>query len=68
MSLGRAHWPRAAVAAPGPEGLIRKSRPLDTGCHSNHSNQHKRERGVTGLVAEGGSLVDGNDGGKRKSV
>lgn len=45
VSLGRAHWPRAAVAAHWSEGLVRKSSPLNMGCYSNHSNQHKREQG-----------------------
>lgn len=64
VSLGRAHRPRVAVAACGPESLVRKSSPLDTGRHSNHSNQHKREQEGPGLVATRGLL--GRFGGREK--
>lgn len=56
VSLGRAHWPRAAVAARGPKGLVRKSSPADTDRHRNHHDQHKRERGRLWPVASGGLL------------
>ena len=65
VSLGRARRPRAAVAARGPEGLVRKSSPPDTGRRGSHSNQHKREQGGRGLVGPGG-LVGGR--GNKRSV
>lgn len=66
VSLGRAHWPRAGVAARGPEGLVRKSSPPDTGSHSNHSNQHNREQQGPGWWPQEGRWVEGE--GKKKSL
>lgn len=59
VSLGRAHWPRAGVAARGPEGLVRKSGPPDTGSHSNYSNQHSREQRGWGWWPQEGHWVEG---------
>lgn len=48
VSLGRAHQPKAAVAARTPRGLVRKSSPAEAGRHSRHDNnqQHRRGRGA----------------------